>query len=175
VSYVEFDDDAVTMSGTRPRPTTKFAQQGLQSSGQKRPPRKDSEGNLITSKKLGEADSDRKPPPMFKDPSTLKDTYSDGGYGQPSAGKYDPSVKGYKTFGTIGQGPDKKGLKDRMAKACKARTQYVTVSAKQDMVASGSAGSETVLLEVGSYAFDTAFAQALKAAVLSSALILSIY
>ena len=58
---------------------------------------------------------------MFKDVSTLKDTYTDGGYGQPSTGTYDPKAKGYKTFGTLGQGKDKLGAKDRLANACKKR------------------------------------------------------
>ena len=149
VTYVEYDEDAVTKTRDGKRPSFKmsFKNQGKQGSGQKRPPRKDSEGNIITSKKLGEADTDRKPPPLFKDAKTLKDTYTDGGFGQPSTGTYDPKVKGFKTFGTLGQGKEKKGAKDRLAAACKKRMQYVTVTATKDFTASaGGSGSELILL-----------------------------
>lgn len=161
ISYVEYDKDEVTMSsdGKRPKPTQSITNQGKQTSGQKRPPRKDSSGNEIKSKDLGAKDDDRKPPPMFQEASKDKDSYTAGGYGEPSSGTYDPTVKGYKTFGTTGQGTKAEGAKDRTKGECVEREQFVTITAKETTTA-----SDTVLLEVGAYSFDTAGATAIKAA-----------
>lgn len=111
---------------------------------------------------MGKADDDRKPPPAFQDASKDKDTYTEGGYGKPSSGTYDPAEKGYKTFGTLGQGNKAEGAKDRTKGNCVAREQYVTITAKKD-----TSASDTVLLEVGSFAFDTTGAMAIKAAAAS--------
>lgn len=164
ISYVEYNQGEVTEDSVtgRPKPTTSFTDQGKQGKGQKRPPRKDAQGNEIKSKDLGKPDDDRKPPPMGTDASKNKDTYSKGGFGKPSSGTYDPSVKGYKTFGTLGQGDKAEGAKDPTKDKCASRDQYVTVTAKQDL-----GDTDTVLLEVGSYAFDTSSAMAIKAVAAS--------
>lgn len=111
---------------------------------------------------MGKPDDDRKPPPAFQEKSKDKDTYTDGGYGKPSSGTYDPAAKGYKTFGTLGQGDKAEGAKDRTKDKCVSREQYVTITAKKD-----TTSSDTVLLEVGSFAFDTTSAMAIKAAAAS--------
>ena len=133
-TYVEYTDKNVSEDSTtkRPKPDQKMTNQGKQTKGQKRPPRKDAQGNVIKSKDLGTADDDRKPPPLFADMTKQKDTYSDGGFGQPSSGTYDPSAKGYKTFGALGQGTKKEGLKDPAEKECEPRTQIVSVTAMKD-------------------------------------------
>lgn len=110
--------------------TAAFRSMGKMGSGQKRPPRIDAQGNVISSKNLGEPDGDRKPPPMFADSTKQKDSYSSGGFGSKSSGTYDGAVKGFKTFGTIGQGDMKMGVKDNNEGECAGRFQLVTVTAK---------------------------------------------
>ena len=56
-----------------------------------------------------------------------------GGYGKPTKGEYDASEGGYKTFGTEGQGENKKGMKGDGEK-CAGRKMYVTVTATEDLV-----------------------------------------
>lgn len=160
-TYVEYTDGDVSLDANtgRPKPGTSMTDQGKQTKGQKRPPRKDAQGNLIKSKEFGKADDDRKPPPLFADQAAQKDTYTEGGYGKPTTGTYDQAVKGFKTFGAMGQGDKKEGLKDRMEDKCKPRTQIVSVTATKD-----TTDSQTVLLEVGAFAFDTSSAMVLKSA-----------
>ena len=116
---------------------------------------------MIASKSLGETDSDRKPAPLFTDESTQKDELTSGGYGAPTTGKYDASIKGYKTFGTEGQGSETLGAKDKNTSECKERYQMITVTATKDTTA-----SDTVLLEVGTFGFDLSGAKALATSAL---------
>jgi hypothetical protein len=76
-------------------------------------------------------------------------TFSVLGYGVPTAGDYDPLVSGYKTFGTVGQGPIAKGLKDDSTLSCEMREILVSVTATADQ------GASTIRLEVGSVGFKT--------------------
>jgi len=40
------------------------------------------------------------------------------GYGNPTTGDYSPTTKGYKSFGTVGQGTNNKGVYDTNGKSC---------------------------------------------------------
>jgi hypothetical protein len=42
-------------------------------------------------------------------------TQADIGYGVPTKGSYNSTDKGYKTFGTVGQGPNTEGVKDPLS------------------------------------------------------------
>lgn len=85
------------------------------------------------------------------------------GYGKPTKGSYNSDEKGYKTFGTEGQGENKEGCKDKDSSESSERGMYVTVTAVADQ------GSDTILLEVGNYDFldeyswDEASARVVKA------------
>jgi len=69
------------------------------------------------------------------------------GYGKPTKGSYNSTEKGYKTFGTEGQGNNTEGVKEKNSTkgACRQTTISVTAVADQ--------GSDTVFLEVGTYEF----------------------
>lgn len=75
-------------------------------------------------------------------------TFSILGYGLPTAGDYEPLVSGYKTFGTVGQGPIALGLKDDSTLTCEDREILVSVTATEDQ------GASTIRLEVGSVDFE---------------------
>ena len=164
---MEFNESKASL--TKGVPSGRVTDTGKQTSGQKRPARKDADGNEITAKKLGEADTDRKPAPLFSDPKTRKDKLESGGYGTLTSGTYDASLKGLKTYGTSGQGSEKKGVKDPTTAECADRWQLVTVTAKTD-----AASSDTVLLEAGSYSFDLTGATALKAFATSAAALFAV-
>jgi hypothetical protein len=70
------------------------------------------------------------------------------GYGTPTTGIYSVAQKGYHSFGSIGQGNDTQGL-DGQHIHCDNRTIMVTVTATAPQ------GSDTLLLQVGSYSFQT--------------------
>jgi len=70
------------------------------------------------------------------------------GYGQPTTGDYSAKTKGYKTFGTIGQGSGIKGVYDAAGVDCTGRTMDVVVVAKVTQ-------ATTLSIAVGSYEFDT--------------------
>jgi len=96
-----------------------------------------------------------------------KETEAVSGYGKPTSGDYSASTKGFKTYGTLGQGNDAQGLKADGSTLCKDRDMVVTVTAKADQ------GSETMLLEVGSYSFMNAAdgAMVLKGLAVSAAMV----
>jgi hypothetical protein len=65
----------------------------------------------------------------------------------PTKGSYDAADKGFKSFGTEGQGKDEEGLKGETTGKGDCRQMRVTVTAVADQ------GSDTILLEVGAYDF----------------------
>jgi len=99
-----------------------------------------------------------------KGSSKDEESFADMGYGRMTKGEYNTcGGKGtYKTFGSTGQGWDKKGVKDDNAGEDEPRTMLVTVRAKGQIrkggqttsagvVGSGSDGAVT--LEAGSQEF----------------------
>jgi hypothetical protein len=79
--------------------------------------------------------------------TSFNETDAVKGYGKPTKGSYNSTEKGYKTFGTEGQGNNTEGCKDKDSSTRSARGMYVTVTAVADQ------GSDTILLEVGNYDF----------------------
>ena len=77
----------------------------------------------------------------------IDETEAVTGYGKPTKGSYNPDDKGFKTFGSEGQGETKEGVKDGKSQVAANRYVLVTVTAKEDQ------GSDTILLEVGNYEF----------------------
>lgn len=77
----------------------------------------------------------------------MTETEAVTGYGQPTKGSYSTTDKGYKTFGTEGQGKDKEGLKSETSDKKDCRQMRVTVTAVADQ------GTDTILLEMGAYDF----------------------
>lgn len=69
------------------------------------------------------------------------------GYGVPTKGSYNSTEKGYKTFGSEGQGNNTEGCKNTNSSSTAERGMYVTVTAVADQ------GTDTILLEVGNYEF----------------------
>lgn len=69
------------------------------------------------------------------------------GYGKPTKGTYNSDDKGYKTFGTTGQGENKEGAKERNDSEDQERGMIVSVTAVADQ------GGDTILLETGNYDF----------------------
>ena len=56
------------------------------------------------------------------------------GYGKPTTGDYAVANKGqYKTFGTLGQGSRKEGVKEIGSNSCEPRNMVVTVYAKSNI------------------------------------------
>jgi hypothetical protein len=85
--------------------------------------------------------------PRPRDGEGMNETEAVKGYGQPTKGSYNSTEKGYKTFGTEGQGPNKEGVKDSGSSKEENRSMYVSVTAVADQ------GSDTILLELGNYDF----------------------
>jgi hypothetical protein len=83
----------------------------------------------------------------------MADTTAVVGYGEPTAGDYDLEVGGYKTFGTLGQGHDNKGLKNHNKHKCANREMFVSVVAIADQPA-----NETLILDLSSNSFIVASA-----------------
>jgi len=77
----------------------------------------------------------------------FNETESVEGYGKPTKGSYNSTDKGYKTFGTEGQGNNTEGVMDKDSSKTSERGMYVTVTAVADQ------GSDTILLETGNYDF----------------------
>lgn len=69
------------------------------------------------------------------------------GYGKPTKGSYNSTDKGYKTFGTTGQGENKEGAKESSDSESQERGMIVSVTAVADQ------GTDTILLETGNYDF----------------------
>ena len=67
------------------------------------------------------------------------------GYGNPTSGEYAVANKGWKTFGTLGQGPKQEGVKEIGSNICAPRKMIVTVYAKNDW------GSKNAQFTFGSY------------------------
>lgn len=78
---------------------------------------------------------------------TKEETEAVEGYGAPTKGRYNAEDKGYKAFGTVGQGEDKEGLKDTDSREDVQRVVSISVTALEDQ------GSDTILLETGNYEF----------------------
>ena len=78
---------------------------------------------------------------------TEADTTATEGYGAPTKGTYSATSKGYKTFGTVGQGDNKEGVKESADKVEAERGMIVSVTAVADQ------GTDTILLETGNYDF----------------------
>jgi len=78
---------------------------------------------------------------------SMEDTEAVKGYGKPTKGSYNSTEKGYKTFGTEGQGNSTEGVKDSGDDKNSCRQVEVSVTAVADQ------GSDTVFLEVGTYDF----------------------
>jgi len=78
---------------------------------------------------------------------TKEETVAVEGFGAPTKGVYNTEDKGFKAFGTVGQGEDKEGLKDTDSKEGVERVVSISVTALQDQ------GTETILLETGNYEF----------------------
>lgn len=75
------------------------------------------------------------------------DEYDAVGYGNPTAGIYDLGAKGWKTFGSVGQGSLERAVRMEGAYSCLSRWMLVTIYANEYM------GEKTVTLEAGSFAF----------------------
>lgn len=70
---------------------------------------------------------ERKPRP--EEGESMEDTTATEGYGAPTKGKYNADDKGYKTFGTIGQGENKEGAMDTDSSEESERTVQISVVA----------------------------------------------
>jgi len=92
-----------------------------------------------------ETEEGTKPKP--EEGESMEETDAVEGYGQPTKGTYSTGDKGYKTFGTTGQGENKEGAKEDDADEEKERTVIISVTANEDQ------GDETILLETGNYEF----------------------
>ena len=66
--------------------------------------------------------------PYKPEEATDGTTYKEG-YGLPTKGEYSITTKGYKTFGTTGQGTSTAGAKTETASECASRQMYITVTA----------------------------------------------
>jgi len=77
----------------------------------------------------------------------MNETEAVSGYGKPTKGSYNSTEKGYKTFGTEGQGNSTEGVKDYASDKSSCVQVEVSVTAVADQ------GSDTVFLEVGTYDF----------------------
>ena len=97
--------------------------------------------------KDGEGETEEGVKPRPEEGETMEETDAVEGYGQPTKGTYSTGDKGYKTFGTTGQGENKEGAKEADASERKDRTVIISVTANVDQ------GDETILLETGNYEF----------------------
>jgi len=70
------------------------------------------------------------------------------GYGLPSKGIYNTKMKGFKTFGSVGQGPIPRGVKEYDAKVCQPRNIVLTVYATKDW------DNKIFDVEFGAWTFD---------------------
>lgn len=107
---------------------------------------KEKEGGLrIFKKDEEEVKVDVKEKP--KEGEAISETEPVAGYGEPTKGAYDATEKGFKTFGTEGQGKDKEGLKGEKSDKKDCRQMRVSVTAVDDQA------TDTILLEIGAYDF----------------------
>jgi len=70
------------------------------------------------------------------------------GYGQATKGTYDVTKKGWKTFGSVGQGPTLQGVKEEGKGDCENRKIFLTIQALDDMK------DTFALLEMASWGFN---------------------
>ena len=105
------------------------------------------EGGWFGKKDKDNEETDEKVKPRPEEGESMEETDAVEGYGQPTKGTYSTGDKGYKTFGTTGQGENKEGAKENDAGEEKERTVIISVTANQDQ------GEETILLETGNYEF----------------------
>ena len=175
---VEAGEEGAPAEGMPPR-NQDFSDSGDQGSygGQKRPPKKNEDGEDVDQGEFGEGKRPRpttdedteeeetgffgrpkgpKPDELAEDDEETTEEVDYGtaeeGYGKPTKGTYDASEGGYKTFGSVGQGESTEGLVEDDAEVCQERNMYITVTANEDL-ADSTDGSDTILLEVGSYSF----------------------
>jgi hypothetical protein len=168
ITFIEFEGSGVnkTKEGKgnntspkngMPARNSSFSDSGDQGKfqGQKKPPKKRDDGTVedgeyIDGKdQFGQNDGGKRPGGGGGGSKT--NTTERGGYGKPTKGDYNTTEGGYKTFGTEGQGENKKGLKGDKEE-CAERFLYITVTGNNQ-----TASSDTILLEIGSYTFyDTA-------------------
>lgn len=97
--------------------------------------------------------------PEPKEGEAFNETESVKGYGKPTKGSYNSTEKGYKTFGTEGQGNNTEGVMDKDSKKKSDRGMYVTVTAVADQ------GTDTILLETGNYDFLEEYEWAMESAM----------
>lgn len=71
------------------------------------------------------------------------------GYGVPTRGIYCLGHKGYKTFGSVGQGPIPRGVKDVLLDECQDRGMLVTITSIGD-----HKKNQSLKFEFGSWTFD---------------------
>lgn len=90
-------------------------------------------------------DFEEKPKPA--EGESFNETEAVRGYGKPTKGSYSVETKGYKTFGTEGQGENTEGVMDIDSEEEESRGMLVTISAKADQ------RGDTILLETGNYEF----------------------
>ena len=90
-------------------------------------------------------DSEEKPKPA--EGESFNETEAVRGYGKPTKGSYSVETKGYKTFGTEGQGENTEGVMDIDSEEEESRGMLVTISAKADQ------RGDTILIETGNYEF----------------------
>ena len=105
------------------------------------------DGGWFKKEKDGEGETEEGVKPRPEEGETMEETDAVEGYGQPTKGTYSTGDKGYKTFGTTGQGENKEGAKEDDASEEKDRTVIISVTANFDQ------GDETILLETGNYEF----------------------
>ena len=107
----------------------------------------ETEGGWFKPKRDPEAEGEFEEKPMPKEGESMEETEAVEGYGQPTKGTYNAGDKGYKTFGTTGQGGNKEGAKETDSDVEKERTVIISVTAIADQE------SDTILLETGNYEF----------------------
>jgi len=171
ITYIEFEKKK-TKTGTKGDGATKAPEddmpprdqtfgdsgdQGKSTKGEQKAPgrkKKDgskTEGEDVTKekqfKKNKEGDGNGEMKKRPEEGEMKSDTTATEGYGVPTKGTYNAADKGYKTFGTTGQGENKEGVKDKDSTVEADRIVQITVEALADQ------GSDTILLETGNYEF----------------------
>ena len=77
----------------------------------------------------------------------MSETTAIEGYGVPTKGLYEVEEKGYKTFGSTGQGENTEGVKDISDSVVSDRAMFVTIRAKAEL------GADSIQLRTGNYEF----------------------
>jgi hypothetical protein len=85
---------------------------------------------IFRSAETKDGEKDVKPRPA--EGERKNETEAEVGYGMPTKGRYNADDKGYKTFGTEGQGENKEGVMDTDSSLTKDRGMLISVTAKED-------------------------------------------